>query len=57
MHKTMETGKQSLAIKQFLETLFLAIKMCTDFPTGVIWINTMCAVSGLVTLHTLCLSI
>ena len=45
MHKTMETGKQSLAIKQFLETLFLAIKMCTDFPTGVIWINTMCAVS------------
>ena len=42
MHKTME---QSSAIKQLLETLFLAIEMCTDFPTDVIWINTMCAVS------------
>ena len=28
-----------------LETLFLAIKLCTDFTTDVISINTMCAVS------------
>ena len=40
MHKTMKIELNH--IKQFLETLFLAIKMCTDFPTDVIWINTMC---------------
>ena len=38
-------GKQSSATKQLLETLFLAIKMYTDFTTDVIWMNTMCAVS------------
>ena len=41
MHKTMKAELNH--IKQFLETLFLAIKMCTDFPTDVIWINTMYA--------------
>ena len=44
MHKTRQ-WKQSSAIKQLLETLLLAIKMCTDFTTDVIWMNTMCAVS------------
>ena len=44
MHKTMR-WKQSSAIKQLLETFFLTIKMCTDFTTDVIWINTICAVS------------
>ena len=39
MHKT------SSAVKQLLKTLFFTITMCTDFPTDVIWINTMCAVS------------
>ena len=43
MHKTMETERS--AIKQLLETLILAMKMCIDFPTDVIWLNTMCAVS------------
>ena len=43
--KYTKRWKQSSAIKQHLETLFLAIKLCTDFPTDVIWINTMCAVS------------
>ena len=38
MPKTMETELS-------YQTLFLAIKMCTDFTTDVIWINTMCAVS------------
>ena len=32
-------------IKQLLETLFLAIEMCTGFTTDGICINTMCAVS------------
>ena len=45
MYETMETEQQSSAIKQLLETLFLAIKMCTGFPTDLIWINTVCAVS------------
>ena len=43
--KCTRRWKQSSAIKQLLETLFLAIKMRTDFPTDVIWINTMCTVS------------
>ena len=30
---------------QLLETLLLAITMCTDFTTDVIWMNTMCTVS------------
>ena len=33
--------KQSSAIKQLLETVLLAIKMCTDFITDVIWMNTV----------------
>ena len=32
-------------IKQLLEAMFLAMKMCTDFPTDVIWMNTMSALS------------
>ena len=43
MHKPMKQGKQSFPIKQFIETLFLAIKMC--FTTDVIWMNAMCVVS------------
>ena len=43
--KYTKRWKQSSVIKQLLETLFLAIKMRTDFPRDVIWINTMCAVS------------
>ena len=42
MHKMMKT---ELAIKQLLETLFLAIKMCTGFTTDGICMNIMCAVS------------
>ena len=37
--------KQSSAIKQLLEALFLAIKMCTDFTTNGICLSTMCAAS------------
>ena len=37
--KSTKRWKQSSAIKQLLETLFLAIKMRTDFPTDVIWIK------------------
>ena len=44
-HNQKARWKQSLAIKQLLETLFLAIEMCTDFTTDGICINTMCAVS------------
>ena len=41
MRITMETEQQSSAFKRLLETLLLAIKMCTGFTTDVIW----CAVS------------
>ena len=41
MHKTMKAELNH--IKQFLETLFLAIKMCTDFPTDVTYMKKMCA--------------
>ena len=41
----METKKQSSATKKLLENLFLAMQMCTDFPTNVTWMNPMCAVS------------
>ena len=34
--KCTKRWKQSSAIKQLLETLFLAIKMCTDFTTDVL---------------------
>ena len=37
--------KQSSAIKQLLEPLFLAIKMYTGFTTDGICMNTMCAVA------------
>ena len=37
MHKAMET--------ELLETLFLAMKMCTDFTADGICMNAMCAVS------------
>ena len=43
--KRTKRWKQSSVIKQLLETMFLAIKMCTDFTTDVIWTNTMRAVS------------
>ena len=44
MHKT-KMWKQSSAIKQLLETRFLAIKMFIDFTTDAMWMNTMSAVS------------
>ena len=43
--KCTKQWKQSPAIKQFVETLFLAIRMCTNFPTDVIWIKIVCTVS------------
>ena len=43
--KCTKRWKQSSAIKQLLETLFLAIKMCTDFTTDGICTKTMCTVS------------
>ena len=43
--KYTKRWKQSSDIKQLLITLLLAIKMCTDFTTDVVWMNTMCAVS------------
>ena len=43
--KCTKRWKQSSAIKQLLEVLFLAIKMCTGFATDGICMNTMCAVS------------
>ena len=39
MHKMKE---RSSVIKQLLETLFLAIKMCTGFTTAGICMNTLC---------------
>ena len=45
--KDTKRWKQSTAIKQVLETLFLAIKMCTDFPTDVILDeHNMCSVTS-----------
>ena len=41
MHKTMETE----VIKHLLKSLFLTIKMCTDFTMHVIWMNAIYAVS------------
>ena len=38
MRITMETEQQSSAFKRLLETLLLAIKMCTGFTTDVIWV-------------------
>ena len=43
--KCTKRGKQSSAIKQLSETLFLAIKMCTGFTIDGICMNTVCAVS------------
>ena len=43
--KCSKRWKQSSAIKQLLETLFLAIKMCTGFIADGICMNTMCAMS------------
>ena len=40
-----ETMKTASAIKQLLETLFLAIKMCAGFTADGLSMNTMCAVS------------
>ena len=42
--KCTKRWKQSSEIKQLFETLFLAINMCTDFTTDVIWMNTVSAV-------------
>ena len=36
----METWKQSSTFKRLIETLLLAIKMCSGFTTYVIWMNT-----------------
>ena len=38
--KCAKRWKQSSAFKQYLETLLVAIKMCTGFTTDVIWANT-----------------
>ena len=44
--KCIKRWKQSSAIKQRLEALLLAIKMCTGFTTDVIWMNTnVCSVT------------
>ena len=43
--KSTKRWKPSSAIKQLLETHFLAIKMCTGFTTDGTCLNTMCAVS------------
>ena len=43
--KCKKRWNQSSAINQLLETLFLAIKMCTGFTADGICMNTMCAVS------------
>ena len=43
--KCTKRRKQSSAIKQPLETLFLAIMMYTGFTSDVIFMNTICAVS------------
>ena len=45
--KCTKQWKQSTVIKQLLETLCLAIKMCTGFTADGICMNTMCAVSHL----------
>ena len=37
--KCTKRWKQNLAIKQLLETLFLSIKICTNFPTDIIGMN------------------
>ena len=42
--KYTKPWKQSSAIKQLLEPLFLAIKICTGFTTDGICMNTMCLV-------------
>ena len=44
MHKNYGNRAQPLT-KHLLETLFLGIKMCTDFTKDGIYMNTMCAVS------------
>ena len=43
--KCSKQWKYSSAIKRILETLFRAIKMCTDFATHISWVNAICAVS------------
>ena len=45
MHKTMETELRTF--KQFLETLFLAIKVCSGFTTDV----SMCSASSVLALR------
>ena len=40
--KCTELRNQSSFIKQCLETLFLAIKMCIGFTTDNIWMNVCC---------------
>ena len=42
--KCTRRWKQSSVIKQLLEAMFLAIKMCTGFITDVIWMKIMCVV-------------
>ena len=43
--KCTKSSKQSSAIKQFLETLLLAIKMCIGFTADVIWLIRDCVMS------------
>ena len=42
--KFTKRWEQGSSIKQLLETLFFAIKMCTGYTTNGICLNTMCAV-------------
>ena len=41
----LNNGNKAQPLKQLLQTLLLDIAMCTDFPTDVTWMSTMCAVS------------
>ena len=45
LSKCTKRWKQSSTIKQLLQTLFLAIKICTGFITDGMSMNTLCAVS------------
>ena len=43
--KCTKSSKQTSTIKQFLETLLLAIRMCTGFTADVIWLIRECVMS------------
>ena len=41
--KYTKRWKQSSDIKQLVKNPFIIIKMCSEFPTDIIWMNIMCA--------------